>query len=106
MCSYIGEIMNKAIKGYYDGEEITITEGYIDALKNLMLEELMMMQKAHPDFADCWSWGKCTVGDLAGMKRLDFEYGGEEDKPEDMDSVVQVFITGGKDNGRRVKIMS
>lgn len=82
--------------GFYDGEEIPITPGYIDALKSLMLEELMMMQKAQPNFADCWSWGICTVGDLAGMRRLDFEYGGEEHKPKKMVGVVQVIITGNK----------
>lgn len=66
----------------HDTVKIKPTQRFIHALKELMRAEMEMMREAEPEYADCWTWGVCEVGDLATAKGLQFEYGGEEDKPK------------------------
>lgn len=63
----------------YDTETIKLTPRFIKALEELMAAECEMMAKAEPENAECWTWGKCEVGDLCKQKGLDFTYGGDED---------------------------
>ena len=88
--------MSKAIKGFYDGKIITITPAYIQALKNLIIEKLLMMREGDAEYADCWTWGECEVGDLASNVGLSFQYGGEEDKPKYMRGVARVIVNAKK----------
>jgi len=75
----------------YDRETIVqVSDEFVKALHDLMRAEMKMMIAAEPDTADCWTWGICTVGDLASSKHLLFEYGGDEDKPEGMEADVMV----------------
>lgn len=75
----------------YDLEPIKLTDGYIEALENLMREQLAMMRQHEPDLADCWTWGVCRIGDLA-YQHLDFEFGGDEDKPRWLMADVAVEV--------------
>ena len=75
----------------YDQETIVqVSDEFIKALHDLMRAEMKMMIVADPEDADCWAWGICTVGDLASSTHLVFEYGGNDDKPEGMESDVMV----------------
>ena len=71
------------MKAKYDQEDIEITTRFDNALIELMQAECEMMQQNEPDHADCWTWGRCRVGDLAYLQGLSCSYGGEEDKPLD-----------------------
>jgi len=78
----------------YDTEELKITPRYIEALKQLMWAEMEMMRLHEPDMADCWTWAICKIGDLSNSNRFSFEFGGEDDKPEDFPKVTDVWIKG------------
>ena len=89
-------MVSKATKGYFDERDIPITAGYKKALKNLIIETLLMIRKAEPDNAECWTWGQCIVGDLAHRNAISFTYGGHEDKPKYMRGVARVIIKAKK----------
>ena len=71
------------MKASYDTEEIELSKGYIDALKNVLVEEVKMMQAARPEDADSWHWGRATVLDLGRAGSVEFTFGSEEDMPTD-----------------------
>ena len=78
----------------YDTEEIKPTSRYVEAIKELMRAEMEMMKMAEPETADCWTWGICEVGDLATAKGLQFEFGGEEDKPDAFPEFTDCWVKG------------
>lgn len=57
----------KPIAVKYDDTEITLSEGYINALKNLMREEILMMREVYKNSED-WVIGTAKVEDLANNK--------------------------------------
>jgi len=67
----------------YDQEEVELTARFENALIELMKAECEMMALAEPHMKRCWTWGRCTVGDLAYVKGLSFVYGGDDDKQID-----------------------
>ena len=67
----------------YDRDPIELTQRFVDALEEVMLAEMEMMRNREPELADCWTWGRCGVQDLA-MGQVDFEFGGDEDRPESL----------------------
>lgn len=67
----------------YDNAQIELTPRFINAVHELMAAECEMMQINDPVFANYWTWGRCKVNDLASADSLEFEYGGDEDLPED-----------------------
>ena len=68
----------------FDGEPVPVTADMVAALVAWMRAECAMMREHEPRFADCWTWGRCTVGDLSSSTGgLRFEYGGDEDRPDD-----------------------
>lgn len=71
------------MKAKYDLEPIELTNRFVDALKELMAAECDMMQHNEPEFADAWTWGRCTINDLCRRDGLEFEFGGDEDLPDD-----------------------
>jgi len=68
----------------FDDIEIECTEGYIRALKVLMIEEMKMMKMSDDMHSYCWTWGQCTIGDLADARNLCFVFGSEDDQPKDI----------------------
>jgi len=71
------------MKASYDGESIKLSKGYVDALKEVLAEEVKMMQKAWPENADLWYWGRATVLDLGRAGSVEFTYGSDDDMPDD-----------------------
>lgn len=69
------------MKALYDTEEIKVTPRFKAALIELMKAQCEMMQENEPDMSECWTWGICEVGDIATARGLQFEFGGDEDKP-------------------------
>lgn len=67
----------------FDTEAIELSPRFIQALLELMMAECEMMQAREPKLAHHWTWGRCTVNDLASLNGLEFEYGGDEDMPDD-----------------------
>lgn len=70
------------MKAKYDTEEITITPRFKAAIIALMKAECEMMAKNDPENAECWTWGHCEIHDLATFRGLQFQFGGDEDKPK------------------------
>ncbi len=71
------------MKVKYDEEELELTPRFYDALVEAMCAECEMMAKAKSHNADCWTWGRCEISDLAASNGIAFYFGGEEDQPDD-----------------------
>ena len=69
------------MKAKYDDITVTVSRAFIAALRDLMQAEMNMMRRAEPRNAECWTWGKCTIRDLASARGLEFEFGGDDDMP-------------------------
>jgi abortive infection bacteriophage resistance protein len=78
----------------YDTETVRPTSRFIEAIKELMRAEMELMILHEPENADCWTWGICEVGDLANIKGLAFEYGGEECKPKNFPEFTDCWVKG------------
>ena len=78
----------------YDTKEIEPTDRFIEAVQELMRAEMEMMRLNEPEYADCWTWGVCTVNDLAMGKGFEFEFGGDEHKPDYMPENMDVLVKG------------
>lgn len=52
----------------------------VDAVKNLMRQEILMMRKVHKDTAECWVCGVAEVTDIASAEGLKMMFGAKEDK--------------------------
>lgn len=78
----------------YDTEEIKPTKRFIKAIEELLRAEIEMMRLHDIDKydQDCWAWGICTVRDLAAVRGLEFEFGGEEDKPKGFPKDTDVWV--------------
>lgn len=72
----------------WDGEKIGISQAdktHLEfALQEVLRKICQIMGSHNQDEADCWIWGRVTVGDLcSGESDFHFQYGGEEDLPDD-----------------------
>lgn len=79
------------MKATYDLEEIELSERFLNALQELMRAKIQMMKEHDEAYADCWTWGLCTISDLA-TRYLDFEYGGDDCKPDEFPEGVDVMV--------------
>ena len=70
------------MKATYDQRDIKVTPRFKNALIELMKAQCEMMAENEPDFAECWTWGRVEIGDIATYQGLSFEFGGDEDKPK------------------------
>ncbi|WP_064603671.1 hypothetical protein [Photobacterium sp. J15] len=68
----------------YHNLKIKLTPRYIEALHELMEAELEMMKDQDKGYAECWSWGVCTVRNFSKPNHLHFEFGDEESRPKGM----------------------
>lgn len=73
-------VISSGIVVKYDDKKLKLTKGYVDAVKNLMRQEILMMRKVHKDTADCWVCGVAEVTDIASAVGLKMMYGAKEDK--------------------------
>lgn len=67
------------MKARYDDTEITLTPRFTKALEELMAAQCEMMAEAEPEYAHCWTWGRCEVADLCSTRGLRFTFGGDDD---------------------------
>lgn len=86
--------MKTQLKTQYDDIEVALTKRYTDALKAVLAAEVEMMGRAWPEDADLWYWGRATVGDLANVKSVEFQYGAKEDMPNDGLGRFAVIVAG------------
>lgn len=75
----------------YDDEQVELTERFVNALIELMQAECEMMAKF--DSAEFWTWGRCTVIDLAISGGTEFSFGGDDDLPSDGLGKFAVVVT-------------
>jgi hypothetical protein len=73
-------VISSGIVVKYDDRKLKLTKGYVDAVKNLMRQEILMMRKVHKDTPECWAVGVAEVTDLASAGGLQVMFGGKEDK--------------------------
>ena len=66
----------------FDEQTIKPTKRFREAIRELMLAEIEMMQE-QGEFPECWRWGVATIVDLSDSKSIQFQYGGEDDEPSD-----------------------
>lgn len=82
------------MKANYDSDDIELSEGYINALKKVLVAKVEMMRASRPEDADSWYWGRATVLDLASAKSVEFVYGSEDDMPDDGLGRFAVVVAG------------
>ncbi len=63
------------MKVKFDDHEIELTDTFIESVKNLMANKILMMRIREPEFAECWVIGACKIKDLAESNGLSFQYG-------------------------------
>jgi hypothetical protein len=71
------------MKAKYDIDDVELSQGYVDALTGVLSAEVEMMRAADPQYADDWYWGRAAVGNLADTRSIEFQYGAEENMPDD-----------------------
>lgn len=84
-------VISSGIVVKYDDKKLKLTKGYVDAVKNLMRQEILMMRKVHKDTADCWVIGVAEVTDLSSAGGLSIMFGPKEDKSW-LKKYGQIFI--------------
>jgi hypothetical protein len=72
-----------SVKIRFDDIKLEATPRFVAALIELMQAHCAMMAQAEPEYAHCWTWGRCRVEDVSSNGGTTFEYGGEEDAPSD-----------------------
>lgn len=73
-------VISSGIVVKYDDKKLKLTKGYVDAVKNLMRQEILMMREVHKDSPECWVIGVAEVTDLALASGLSIMFGAKEDK--------------------------
>lgn len=63
-----------------DDRKIQLTEAFIEAIKNLMKEEILMFRVREQNDRECWVVGACHIEDLMNANGISFSYGGINDK--------------------------
>ncbi len=86
------ELTNK--KAIWNQERtIKLTPRYIDALKEVILAEIKMMQNNNLHMSkEDWTWGEVVIENLSCSSGLSWTFGGEEDKPDGMVGKARVII--------------
>ena len=64
---------------HYSHTKFAATDEFVEALKNLLRAEIIMMRKNRPDYADSWICGVAIVGDLSLSTGIQFMFGSKED---------------------------
>ncbi len=70
------------MKVRYDDITIVLTERFKAALREVMASECDMMG-SRGRYSHCWTWGRATVLDLSTKGGIEFEFGGDDDLPDD-----------------------
>jgi hypothetical protein len=89
------------MKAKYDDITVTVSRAFIAALRDLMQAKMNMMRRAEPRNAECWTWGKCTIRDLASARGLEFEFGGDDDMPPDVTPRRRLVVVAANAIGQR-----
>lgn len=63
-----------------DDKELTLTKDFVEAVKNMMFEEIIMFRVRRPENRDCWVVGACTISDIMSSTGFSFCFGGIDDK--------------------------
>ena len=75
-----------------DDRELELTDGYIQSIKNLMVNCILMMREVQPEYAEAWYYGVCTISDFMDSNGHRFTYEGKEDIPATFDSKTQIWV--------------
>lgn len=59
-----------------DDRKILLTKQFIEAIKNLMREEILMFRVREPENRECWVIGVCDIEDLMDSGGMHFTFGG------------------------------
>lgn len=85
--------MSENAKALWCGDRaIQLTDRYKAALIELAEAEIDMMRKSPGMDTESWTWGEVRVGDLASASSLEIIFGGDEDKPKDLDTLSRVVV--------------
>lgn len=68
------------ISAKWEDRKLKLTNGYVNAVKMLLTEEILMMRKIHKGSEDCWTCGVAEIGDLASSNSIQFTFGGDHEK--------------------------
>lgn len=63
-----------------DDAEIALTKDFVEPIKNMMIEEIIMFRVRQPENRESWVVGSCTISDIMDSKGFCFQFGGIDDK--------------------------
>jgi hypothetical protein len=63
-----------------DDTEVKLSLGFIQAIKKMLREEILMMRKVYPDSKECWVIGVAEIDDLSNSAGIVRMFGGKDDK--------------------------
>lgn len=63
-----------------DDRKLLLTNPFIEALKNLMKEHILMMRIREPEWRECWVIGACKITDMSASNGINFHFGDLECK--------------------------
>lgn len=67
----------------FDDRRVTFTPEMEASVQVFMESFCKMMRRTDYPGADSWSWGRCYVNDLSTTQPFEFQFGSEEDRPDD-----------------------
>jgi hypothetical protein len=70
----------KMMKVKCDDKELALTKDFVEAIKNMMFEQIIMFRVRRPENRECWVIGACTISDIMDANGFCFQFGGIDDK--------------------------
>lgn len=85
------------MKVYFDQVKIKLSKKAIAHLK-MFMKHFIKTMRAHEEMDEkCWTWGLCTIKDLA-YNNPQFSYGGDEDLPTKAEKEGKIYFHINKEN--------
>lgn len=63
-----------------DDKEILLTKAFIEAVKEMMTEEILMFRVREPEYRESWVVGACHIEDIMSANCMRFTFGGYDEK--------------------------
>lgn len=63
-----------------DDRQLSLTKDFVEAVKNMMFEEIIMFRVREPQNREFWVVGSCTISDIMESNGFNFQFGAIEDK--------------------------
>jgi hypothetical protein len=67
------------MKVKYDDKQIHLTKAFVESVRNMLTEHILMMRVRNQENRECWVVGACTIEDMALANGMSFSFGSLND---------------------------